>query len=88
MADVNKIKQLVKSTNQVQFLRYFDGALWYAVVEPDLNSDDGWSANLFEFPVPIADIGNATFYAHDKATFFMRYIRQHLDMLETARKES
>lgn len=36
----------------------------------------------FEFPVPIDDMGDATFNATDKAMFFMRYIRKHLKTVE------
>jgi hypothetical protein len=32
------------------------------------------------FPVPIEDIGEATFAAEDKALLFMRYIRRHLEL--------
>jgi hypothetical protein len=70
MKDYN-IKNLVKD-NTVNFEYYRDGALWYKV-------------NDFFFPVPIEDIGNATFNASDKAILFMRYIRKHL---ETLAKES
>lgn len=34
------------------------------------------------FPVPIDDIGNATFLAEDKAILFMRYIRKFLALQE------
>lgn len=60
---------------KVHFTFYRDGQLWY-------ETEDG-----FEFPVPINDIGNATFLAEDKAILFMRYIRKHLAMLERAREE-
>lgn len=36
----------------------------------------------FEFPVPIEDTGEATFKAQDKAIYFMRYIRKHLELTE------
>ena len=60
------VKDMVSGNKQVNFTRYKDGELWYV-------TEDG-----FEFPVPIADIGNATFLARDKALLFMRYIRAHL----------
>ena len=41
------------------------------------NTDDG-----FTFPVPIDDIGNATFLATDKAIVFMRYIRKYKEEVE------
>lgn len=64
------IKSMLKAEDgaprQVRFLRYRAGNLWYV-------TETG-----FEFPVPIADIGEATFLAEDKATLFVRYIRKHL----------
>lgn len=35
------------------------------------------------FPVPIEDVGEATFMNEDKALLFMRYIRKHLDTLKS-----
>lgn len=34
------------------------------------------------FPVPIDDIGNATFLNEDKGLLFMRYIRKFLDAMK------
>lgn len=39
--------------------------------------------NGFQFPVPFTDIGNATLLAEDKALFFMRWIRKHLETIES-----
>ena len=69
------IKDMVKDKT-VSFVHYFDKELWYV-------TEDG-----FEFPVPIDDIGNATFLAHDKAIMFMRYIRKHLKTLEEAKMQN
>ena len=63
------IKDLVKGTT-VKFLFYRDQQLWYNVQDVD-----------FIFPVPISDIGNATFNCEDKALLFMRYIRKQLDFM-------
>jgi hypothetical protein len=71
---MTSIKDMVGGDKQVSFVRYRDGELWYA-------TDDG-----FEFPVPVADIGNATFLARDKALLFMRYMRKHLEMVAQARQ--
>jgi hypothetical protein len=71
---MKSIKDMVSNDGQVSFVRYRDGELWYA-------TDDG-----FEFPVPVADIGNATFLVRDKALLFMRYMRKHLQMIEQARQ--
>lgn len=54
----------------VTFTHYFDGNLWYE------------TEDHFAFPVPISDIGNATFKATDYAPLFMRYIRKHLETIE------
>ncbi|MDF2435462.1 MAG: hypothetical protein JWP44_5093 [Mucilaginibacter sp.] len=69
------IKDMISNGKQVTFVRYKDGELWYA-------TECG-----FEFPVPISDIGDATFLASDRAMLFMRYIRKHVDMIEKARTE-
>jgi hypothetical protein len=71
---MTSIKNMVTGDKLVTFTRYRDGELWYV-------TDDG-----FEFPVPVADIGNATFLARDKALLFMRYMRQHVALLEQARR--
>lgn len=55
----------------VSFSHYYDGNLWYKT------SNTG-----FLFPVPVSDIGNATFNAEDKALLFMRYIRKHRELLD------
>lgn len=69
MADT--LKNRVKgSTN---FINYHDGALWY-------KCDDG-----FEFPVPMEDIGGATFNATEKGILMMRYIRKYMAILEQAK---
>lgn len=67
------IKDMVKDNKTVKFIYYFDGSLWYE------------TENGFKFPVPISDIGTATFKAEDRAILFMRYIRKHLDTIN--RKE-
>lgn len=67
------IKDMVKDNKQVVFKYYRDGQLFY-------ETECG-----FEFAVPISDIGNATFFARDKAMLFMRYIRKHMKMLEDAK---
>lgn len=67
------IKDMVKDQKKVRFSFYRDKELWY-------KTECG-----FEFPVPISDIGNATFLAEDKAILFMRYIRKHIEMIEKER---
>ena len=62
------------SKKLVHFTHYFDGNLWY-------DTDDN-----FSFPVPISDIGNATYRATDIAPLLMRYIRKQLELLETSKE--
>ena len=65
---------MVKPGKSVSFVRYQNKELWYI-------TDCG-----FEFPVPIEDTGEAAFIRHDKAMLFMRWIRKHLAMLESAKQ--
>ena len=67
---MNTIKYMVKDKKKVKFSFYRDSELWYI-------TECG-----FEFPVPISDIGNATFLAEDKAIMLMRYIRKHIETIE------
>lgn len=62
------ITQLVKG-NTAKFVSYRDGNFIYAVGD-------------FEFNVPLEDIKGATLKSEDKAIFFMRWIRKHIEMLE------
>ena len=69
----DKIKTLIKN-KMVHFMYYHDGNLWY------MTDDD------FEFPVPITQCGSAIYLHQDKAIYFMRYIRKHLETLEQVQK--
>jgi hypothetical protein len=70
------IKEMIRDHKKVRFSFYRDRELWYI-------TEDG-----FEFPVPIEEVGNATFMAEDRAILFMRYIRKHMEMLAQAKKEN
>lgn len=70
ITEPRSLKDMVKDNKKVNFKFYRDGNLVY-------ETDCG-----LEFPVPVEDIGNATFMAQDKAILFMRYIRKHLKTLE------
>ena len=61
------VKDLVKDNKKVHFSFYRAGELWY-------EHEDG-----LLFPVPISDVGDATFLKTDRAMLFMRYIRKHID---------
>lgn len=58
-------------TGKVKFQFYKAGNLYY-------QNEKG-----LVFPVPIEDIGEATFVNEDKALLFMRYIRRHLDTIKS-----
>lgn len=66
------VKAMVKD-KQVTFVRYRKGELIYV-------TECG-----FEFPVPVADAGDGIFLAKDKALMYMRYIRKHIESIETER---
>ncbi len=72
---MRNIKVMVKD-KVVRFRFYREGELFY-------ETECG-----FVFPVPLADVGNATFLAEDKALLFMRYIRRYLADLDAARTAS
>jgi hypothetical protein len=69
------IKEMVSNGKRVQFIRYQQSELWY-------KTECG-----FEFPVPISDTGDASFGADDKAILFMRWIKKHVDNINTAKAE-
>ncbi len=72
MVDIPNIKDCVAPPQQVHFVRFRNNELWYRC------------ENGLEFPVPVSEIGDATFLASDKAMLFMRYIRKQLEALEIA----
>ncbi len=59
----------------VEFEYYRDGSLWYR------------TKYGFLFPVPIDDIGTATFLRTDKAILFMRYIRKWMETMSGERDD-
>jgi hypothetical protein len=63
------ITELVKNKT-ARFVHYREGNFIY-------ETEDG-----FQFPVPLAEVGNATLLAQDKALFFMRWIRQHMATMD------
>lgn len=67
------IKDMVKDNQTVKFCYFRDGNLWYE------------TENGFKFPVPVADIGNATFNAVERAMLMMRYIRPQLELIENSK---
>jgi len=68
--NIMSLKEMVNNGQTVSFQYFRDNNLWYK------------TQTGFSFPVPIEDIGNATFLAEDRAILFMRYISKHLARLE------
>jgi hypothetical protein len=66
---------MVQNNQKVAFRFYRDGQLWYI-------TECG-----FEFPVPIAEAGTATFFVEDRAILFMRYIRKHMEFLKKSMEQ-
>lgn len=70
------LKDLLKD-NTVRFSRYRKGHLYYSISERFARVEDQSAMILrWEFPVPVEDVGDATFGATEKALLFMRYIRK------------
>lgn len=76
MTNFPDLKTLVKDNNAF-FDYYYDGNLWYYVFYNDYER--------FNFPVPLSDIGNATFSHTEKALLMMRYIRKQIKLIEEAK---
>ena len=64
-----ELKEMVKGN--VEFQYYRDTQLWYKT-----------EIGGFLFPVPIEDVGNATFARTERGMLMMRYIRKYLAVLE------
>ncbi len=79
---------MLKPENVAKFTAYKEKELWYTVSYREEYGCRVSSDNLksLTFPVPIEDIGTATFMAEEKALLMMRYIRKHLEMLEKAKE--
>lgn len=69
------LPKMVKG-NTVNFAFYKKGELWY-----EINVED----KILQFPVPISDTGDGTFLSSDKAPLFLRYIRKHLEHIESGK---
>jgi hypothetical protein len=68
------IKDMVKGNKTVKFKFYRKEELFY-------ETECG-----FLFPVPISDTGDGQFNDVDKAMYFMRYIRKHINEIEKEEK--
>lgn len=73
---VPDLKTLIKD-NVVRFNFYRAGNLYYEV-----SVSLRYGIETYQFPVPVSDIGDATFLKEDKAILFIRYIRKAIDNKE------
>lgn len=71
MSDL-KVKDFVFEGNDAIFHMYRSGFLYYTVVN---QSQD----ELYMFPIPLEDTGNATFSLRVKAITLMRWIRKSIE---------
>jgi hypothetical protein len=60
--------EFIKNNNQAIFSHFRQGIFYYNVVKCD-------TTEWFQFPVPLADLGDATLNRYEKAMMLMRYIR-------------
>lgn len=67
-----KINEFVYSENFCQFEYYRKGVMYYTVKRKE--TDD-----LYIFPIPAEDLGDATLNKSEKSIFLMRYMRKALD---------
>jgi len=77
-AKVLDIKELVGNGNKVTFDSYRQGHFYYNVPRLAVDEDDVF-LDVYQFTVPIEDIGTATLLAEDKAITFMRWIRKAIN---------
>ena len=69
------IKDVVRSPNVVSFDFYRQGNFYYNVYNPNETP----TGDVYQFAIPIEEVGDATFQSTDNAMFFMRFIRQALE---------
>lgn len=67
-----KLIDMVKDKQKVRFLYFRLGEMWYS------------TENGFAFPVPVAEVDNATLSPEEPAMLFMKFIKRQLEKTETA----
>lgn len=70
ISEMPTVSDLIKNGSRVRFSFFRAGMFYYIIVVPN---------HMYEFPVPIDDIGNATLHDYDKAITFMRWIRKSIE---------
>jgi len=73
------IKDLVKD-NTATFDSYRCGTFYYTIPYLNENTNDiSDTLRLYQFPIPVDDLGNATLNKTEKAIHLMRYIRKAME---------
>jgi len=67
----HKLIDLVR--NDAEFLFITDGKAYYQIIVED---------TVYEFPIPINDIGNGTLNVEEKGILLMRWIRKAMESQE------
>lgn len=69
------LKEVVAPGKMVTFCTFDYPTMWY-------QTECG-----FKFPIPLDDTKDASFKKEDRAIFFMRWIRKHIDEITKAQRE-
>jgi hypothetical protein len=72
---IMNIKDMVSHGKKVNFIKFQNKELWYV-------TECG-----FEFPIPLSDTDGAIFNSQDKALFCMRWIKKHIENINSAKNE-
>lgn len=72
------IKEIVKNPNIVKFDHFRQGKFYYNVYNPNETPE----GTVYQFNVPLEEIGDSTFNGTDKAIYFMRFIRKSIEKNE------
>lgn len=65
------VSNFVKNNNYATFSRYRKNYMYYTVA--------AYTGEVFEFPIDIQDLGDATINYKEKALLLMRYIRKAIE---------
>ena len=69
------VGEIVRQGEMVKFVCLRKGNMYYETV------------GGFVFPVPLEDIGDATFQAAEKSLLLMRYIRMHVETINAGKNQ-
>jgi hypothetical protein len=73
-----EIKDLVKN-RYVEFAFYRGGFFHYNIIVVNSLENGMSTREIYQFHIPLEDVGNATLPLRDKAITYMRYIRKAIE---------